>query len=434
MIQSHTLSLPRPSVDPDALGYFRFGPLGDRHVLTNEHGEWHLLDDDAFQHLLAGTLTDEHEAHPALQGKGFLRAGLDVEAAASMFRRRKKFVGLGPTHHHLALTGPRGTMTVEQIKAVVDHAMLSTAASLTFVVHATDVDLDLLGFLHQYCTEKNRYEGKTLRWLLHTPLASIHDEAATWLADHRFTVRFPFTGPQATPAQEQAASQLLAAGQVRRRAEQMLEAEVPLTAAGLDASALVATLKALGVARFRVVPQWRGEHALTPQAAASQWAALLDACLQAGDLVEASIAGAVEAATRTDATADPRLHSPALAELAYDAEGRILASPAAFDLDGDDFVLGTAGVASYKDVIHHPLRRALALASLVECLPGLHHHWAAPYIGLDPVSTWAATQDLFPRAPSQPEVAGALRLAELVLERLADPDVSKVEALHAWVR
>jgi len=97
-------------------------------------------------------------------------------------------------------------------------------------------------------------------------------------------------------------------------------------------------------------------------------------------------------------------------------------------------VLGQAGESSYKDIVHHPVRRAIALASLIECLPGLSDHWAAPYLGVDPVQTFADTGDMFPHAPTHAGLARGVALAAAVISLLSDDDVTKVEALRAWPR
>lgn len=431
MIQRHTLSLPRPTLDADAVGPLRFGRLGGRRVLTNEYGEWHLLDDDAFSHLLAGTLSADHESRPALASKGFLRSEVDAEALASAMRRRKKHVGVGPSHHHLLLTDVAGSMSVETAKAVLDHAMLSTSSALTFVLHADPMsgpDLDLLGFLHQYGTEKNRYEGKTLRWILRAPLSSLGGELPAWLADHRFVVEAPIGGVDEAAAQAEVAQALVSAAEKRHRQGEILQPRVPLSAAKDDPAALVAALKALGATRVTLFD----DGALPAVEAADTWRAFAEAARAAGDLVEQTVATVIEAASRTDATGEPSLHSPFLAQLAYDPAGRIVAGPSALSLEGDDFVLGQAGESSYKDVVHHPVRRALALASLIECLPGLSDHWAAPYLGVDPVETWLATGDMFPRLPSHPRLQRAIALAEAVVTLLSSEDVAAVEAWRTW--
>ena len=454
MIQRHTLQVPPLPLDTADLAYFRFGDLPpasdgtDRVILTNEIGEWQVLDRSAFHALLSGTLTDD-ATRSQLAAKGMLLTSFDADGFSAAVRRRKKHVGLGPSRHVLRLTDPAGTpMPVEVAKAVIDHAMLSTASALTLVLDAPGaVPLDLLGFLHQYGTEKNRYEGKTIRWILTAP-AGIDAAAAVWLADHRFIVRFTVLGPAAfhdahaaalgLPSHADltaAASALREAATARRRAHEIVEAVVPLRADSPSPADLVATLADLGVQRCRAVPVLVGDHALSPEAAAAALDAFAAAALAAGNLAEDTVAAVVAAATRTDPGLLSDTASPRLDTVAYSPAGHIVASAAALDAsDPSDMVLGVAGEASYKDVVHHPLRRAMALASLTECLPGLSDHWAAPYVGVDAVETWARTGDLFPKPPSDPAVQTALALAGLVLARLAAPDLAEPEALRAWIR
>src|SRR5690606_24047708 len=148
-----------------------------------------LLSDDRFHSLLAGKL-DAGDDIEAIASQGFLPARADTEVFVSAIRRRKKHVGLGPSQHPLRMAGPAGALTVETAKDIIDHAMLSTSSALSFILHAEEaLDLDRVDFLHQYATEKNRYEGKTLTWFLRAPLSALGDEAAARLADHRFVIQ-----------------------------------------------------------------------------------------------------------------------------------------------------------------------------------------------------------------------------------------------------
>ena len=55
-----TLSLERPTVHPEKLGFFRFGDVDGWRVLTNDAGEWHTLSSDDFNALLKGDIGPEH--------------------------------------------------------------------------------------------------------------------------------------------------------------------------------------------------------------------------------------------------------------------------------------------------------------------------------------------------------------------------------------
>ena len=103
MSTQHTIQVPRVDVAAEKLGFFRYGRIGERVLLTNDAGEWHALSDEDFRAFLAGTVDADHPQYAGLQEKGFLRSDLDVEHLAEKVRTKKKFLGLGP-HLHVMIT------------------------------------------------------------------------------------------------------------------------------------------------------------------------------------------------------------------------------------------------------------------------------------------------------------------------------------------
>ena len=89
-------TLRAPKVAAENLAWFRFGKIGERTVITNDVGDWELLDSSEFEDLLAGRVTTEHPRHAVLQAKGFLRDDLDVAGLAERLRRKRRFLGQGP--------------------------------------------------------------------------------------------------------------------------------------------------------------------------------------------------------------------------------------------------------------------------------------------------------------------------------------------------
>ena len=429
---------PRP-VKPELLGYFRFGSFAGGVLLTTELGEWHYLDDASFHALLSGELGPESPAFGPLSSKGFFRDGLDLEGVASALRRRKKYVGIGPTLHVLTLSEGDTRLSVAVAKDILDFAMLSTSASLEFRLLPGEqpLDMDLLAFLLQYGTEKNRYEGKTLSWRLDIDPARLTDEACTWLVDKRVRVRAPLHGAT-VPADTAAGIQRVTdAAKAKRRDGVSVEATVSLDrthAAG--AAAIPAALAGFGISRVKLVPVVDGDHALTTDAWKTAYAEFLDAALASGTVVEESAAVIAQRATRVDADADPEFRSPGgagAARLAYDMDGRIFPGTLALKLeDPEMFLLGRAGQTSYKDVTRHATQRALALASLLEALPGFAEHWATPFLGVDPLESFARTGDLFPRLPTDPHVRARLAQVEAVFAVLVGED-ARSASLRAWV-
>jgi hypothetical protein len=454
VITSHTVQVPRRPVAPDHLSPFRFGTLGDRVILTTDHGQWHTLDQGAFRALLAGPLESGHPEREALAAKGFLRDQTSLDDVAALVRARKRFVGAGPTHHRILLTSADGSrhLSVETAKDILDLVMLSSSAALDLelIAPAGAWSQDLVAFIVQYTTEKNRYEGKALTWRLRADLRTLPDGAGVWLVDKRFQVRTDLHGAaahhdpaggadHATVTAHIAA--LHAAAAAKGKADWRVLADVAVTTHNVhDPAAVVAALQAAGVRSFRARPRLTGEGAITAADFACFYAGLTDALLTTSDLVEEAGAFVLARALRTDAAPDVENRSPGgfgTGQLVYDADGRVFPSLLAASLhdEGDDlFLVGKAGETSYKECLGHPTLRTLAVASLLECLPGFADHWATPFCGADPVADYAATGDLFPKLPTSASAAASRAIAEALIGRLATADAATTASLERWSR
>ncbi len=441
MLTHHSLTVPHAptTIAAEKLGWFRFGALGDRVVLTNEFGEWHVLAPADFKSLIEGAIDEAHAEHTALAAKGFLRSGLDPNHVAASLRRRKRFVGMGPSVHIVTLSEGQARLPVQVAKDILDFAMLSTSASLELRLRPgpLPIDTEQLGFLVQYGTEKNRYEGKALTWRLEADPALIDEATATWLVDKRFRVRAPWSGAF-SPASEAGVARLQAAAAAKRREGQVVEVDARVGAAALAALAgLPGQLAKLGVSRFRVRPVQLGDDAVSPTAFAAAYGALLKGLIGGSSAVVEELGAAmVTRILRTDMGSDAELRSPTgagLGVMSYGLDGTLY--PGEHALLAEDpsmFALGKAGVTAYKEATRHPTLRALAVASLLECLPGFADHWATPYLGVDPLLTYVERGDLFAKSPTSIEVAHELAVIRAVLGVLAGSDEGAVASLTKW--
>ncbi|HMR81046.1 MAG TPA: hypothetical protein PKD61_38305, partial [Polyangiaceae bacterium] len=95
-MSARTISLRRLPLVEEKLSHFRYGKVAGRHLVTNDMGAWHFLDEASFEDLLAGRIDQGHAEFKALQEKGFLREGFDLDRAAEQMQRKKRFVGQGP--------------------------------------------------------------------------------------------------------------------------------------------------------------------------------------------------------------------------------------------------------------------------------------------------------------------------------------------------
>ena len=169
-----------PNLKSDTLGYFRFGHIDNATLLTNDAGEWAFLSNEDFNAFLQGQIEEEHPTYSELQGKGFLRSGLDLEDLALKVRRKKAFLGQGP-HLHIVITSlrcnqgckychasrvdmnkPHVDMSVETARGVVDLAMQSTSPYICFEYTGGEptVNMDAIRTIIEYSREKNQNNQK----------------------------------------------------------------------------------------------------------------------------------------------------------------------------------------------------------------------------------------------------------------------------------
>lgn len=455
MTTTHTVPVKPHDVDAESLGYFRFGPLADGFIVTTETGKWHHLDADAFSAFLKGEIAEDDELFSELSGKGFLRDTQDLDAMAGGLRARKRFVGLGPSLHVIHLVDEHGTLSVDTAKHIVDHAMLSTASAMEFRFLAGDrIELDTLKFIHQYATEKNRYEGKTLTYRVVSSLAELDEEATTWLIDKRFGVHTTFDGPAGLHDAQRdatgAAPHATLVGSIgalheyagkKRREGWMVEADVHVGAANAsDPAAVLAALDAHGVRRIRLRPLLTGPQAISAEAFSTFYEGFLAGLIEAaaGDgerIVEGTTGTLLHNILQSEANDDVEIRSPSglgLGQLVYDTQGHMFPSETARTLSAEDgmFLLGEAGVLSYQDCVTHPTLRTLALASLLETLPGFADDWATPFVGVDPVEAYAAHGDLFPRFPTSEQVGIQRAQVEILFSTLLGDDEDAAASLR----
>ena len=87
-----------------------------------------------------------------------------------------------------------------------------------------------------------------------------------------------------------------------------------------------------------------------------------------------------------------------------------------------------AADATQEAMANHATVRTFVVASIADCLPGYQHLWSSPYIGVDPVTAYCKTGDLFTRMPTSLEHRAMQSMVEALFVRLlaAGDDVEGV--------
>ena len=86
------------------LGFFRFREVDGKMLLTNEVGEFILLEKAHWNELLESGSVVDGEIQAELSAKGFLKNKIDQDLMARKFMRKKKFLFSGPSLHIFVVT------------------------------------------------------------------------------------------------------------------------------------------------------------------------------------------------------------------------------------------------------------------------------------------------------------------------------------------
>lgn len=479
-----TIRLKRPRLAPEKLAFFRYGEVAGRMLLTNDAGQWHWLDPADFAVLLEGGLAPGHPEHSALQAKGFLRDGLDLEALAARLRRKKEFLGRGP-HLHIVLTTLRCNqscrychasrttmdrvdtdMRIETARQAVDLALQSPSPYVNFEFQGGEptVNFPVVQEVVHASREKNRDRGKILEHSIVTNMTAMTEEKAEWLLRNRVLVCTSLDGPRDLHDWNRSWNGHASAYDdvvrwiryfQRRHAELGRDPRAwPVTAimtatrrSFAHDKAIVDLYVELGLKRIHLRPLNPYGFAL-PSAKAIGYATAeyLDFYARCLDyLIELNRRGVEIVETMASiflvkmlTPDDPNyvdVRSPAgqgLGALAYNYDGRIFPSDEGRMVAamGDGiFQIGTLGETTYDEVMSHPTVRALAMASIQDSLPACHTCWAKPYCGIDPIDNYMVSGDIFGSRPLSPNHEEYYGIASLLFERLAADRTGEVEAI-----
>ncbi len=484
-----TLRLPKQPIDPQALGYFRYGHLSrDRVILTNDAGEWQILSQADFSQLLAGRIGPDSPLYPSLQSRGFLRQDLDAEALAARVRRKKRWLGQGP-HLHAVITTLRCNqsctychasrtsmdrvdtdMSLETAKGVVDLAMQSPSPYINFEYTGGEptVNMPVLKFMIEYSREKNRYENKSLDHSIVTNMTYMTEDNAEYLIDNGVWVCTSLDGIRAVHDGNRPWRGGGAFDDVikwikyfnLRYVERGLDPELyhvdaltTTTRKSLSRGReLVDLYVDLGIRNIHIRPlspfgfatkTWR-----TIGYSADEFLAYYEDILdyiielnQSGvQIMEGTAATQLKKMLTPDDPNFVDIRSPigsGTGQIAYSYDGKIYPSDEGRMVAGmgdDFFLIGEVGKSSYDDLINHPTTRALALASIVDGLPGCSTCWNAPFCGVRPLHNYMNFGDLFAQRPRTPKCHEHMNLSKMLLKRLDDDPDGSIEAIfRRWV-
>lgn len=480
--QPRTLPWQLPELAPDTLGFFQFTELAGRMLLTNDAGQWLMLDRPDFQALLAGKLPEDHPRRAELTDMGVLREGSDLNALAERVARKKHYLGLGP-HLHIVITTLRCNqsckychasrtdmhrvdtdMSLETAKRVVDFAFQSPSPYLNFEYQGGEptVRADIMKFVVEYSREKNRYENRTVEHSLVSNLTTMNEELAEWLLANNVLLCTSLDGPADLHDDNRG---WLGGGSAHERVLHWIhyfnrryiemgrdpelwhvDALMTTTRKSLSrARDIIDQYTALGIRNIHFRPlnpfgfatkTWKA-IGYTMEEFLAFYAEALDTIIALNKAGTQVIEGTAAVLLRKMLTPDDPnfvdLRNPVgsgTGQIAYNFDGAIYPSDEGrmVAATGDNFFhIGDVRTSTWEEVSRHPTVKALAMSSILESLPGCSTCWNQPFCGVRPEHNYMQARDLFGQRPNTPKCKQHMTVSRLLLERLAeDPEVEPI--------
>jgi His-Xaa-Ser system radical SAM maturase HxsB len=480
------LELTAPALAPEALGFFRWGRVAGRVLVTTDAGDWAFLDEDEFAALLAGRIADGHPRFAELQRKGMLRDGLDLDALAARLARRSRGIRRGAALHVVTVTlrgaaGANGSaadaaaldMTPETAERIAERALETTAPALTIELHGEGgeplLNIDAVRRLVEVAQRRNkRSTGKQLRLVLHTNLTAMREEHAEWLLANDVRIVTSLDGP----AELHDGIRGWKGGSPHAAAARWIDwftrryAELGRDPEAWHVEALLTVTRDTLRRGGEVIDEYvrRGlrtihlQPLLASRVGTAIWARVgysLDAYLDfyraaLADILARNRAGVAlreETAsifltrilTGDDAGAVD-VQSPyggGTTQLAYGVDGRLFPDDDArrVDASGDPlFALGHVHDVTLPELVKHPTVRAIAAASLLDAQPMCADCWNKPYCGFSPVQNFVTQGDLFGQRPHCLQCKEHMAVSRHLFELLAAGDDEITAILTRWAQ
>lgn len=467
--------------------FCRFREVGDRVVVTSQHGDYVVLGRDDFARFVDGRVDPGTELYTRLCTANLVRDHYDVNVAADNLRARKRFLGYGPNLHIMVVTLRCNTtcvychasrapmsathtdMSRETAEATVDLILRTTNPAVTIEFQGGEplAHFERIQHIAEYALQRNEHAGKQLELTLVSNLTLMDEAKLDWLLENRVQVCTSVDGPADLHDKQRRLAQGSAFAQTAHWIRRINDAYL---AAGLDPD--VYHVEALLTTTAATLPRWRevvdsyvdlGCRALflrpvDPFGFAARVGDrirypiddYLDFYRSAVDyMLELNRQGvqilerfAAIFLTKILGGEDPNyldIRNPCgagIGQVAYNYDGKVFTCDEGRMMyeEGDDtFSIGDVDSASYRELMGHETVRAMAIASNLDALPGCATCAYNPYCGVCPVHNHKTQGTIFGRMVESSLCAVHMGIQDYLFGKIADSDPAVMDVFRKWI-
>lgn len=487
MIEHRKIDVKQPQLKAEHLGYFRWGHIAGKVLVTTDAGEWIFLNEPEFEDLLAGSITAGHPRFAEAQSKGLLRDGLDLGALAGKLAHRNYHVHRGPHLHILVLTlrcnqtcsycqVSRETadssgvdMSAETAEKVVEMALRSPSPSITFEFQGGEplLNFDRLRQVVESARARAVRAGKSVSFSLVSNFTAMTEEKAEWLIANDVLVCTSLDGPAHVHDANRRWKYGSAHAEVVRWIEYFnrryvelgrdprlwhIDAIMTTTRRTLEAwREVIDEYAARGLTTIHLRPLNPSGFArdawqligYTPEEYLAYYRRALDYILELNrrgvEMIERTASIFLTKILTPDDPGFVDIQSPCGAgtgQVAYNFDGRVFPCDEARMVDamGDPlFELGRVGDLTVPAMLRHPTVRAIASASLLDTQPMCSDCWNKPFCSVCPVVDFVSQNDLIGERPRSFQCKERMDVCTKLFELLAnEEDKQTAEILRRW--
>lgn len=461
------------------LNHFNFRKFKDKVLITNDFGSYAFLDNNTFKEFVTNKLDKTSDCYEALKHENFI-----IEKPNELFgdemkeklRGIKSYALSGTSLHIFAITNAcnvncvycqakdkssslTGFMSVETARKAVEVALQAPGDSLTFEIQGGE---PLLNFnvVKEIIEHTNEVKGnKEILFTLVSNLVALDDEKLKYLVDHKVSVCTSLDGPKqvqennrrckvsgstfdyATKGIKKLQENGICGGAIQTTTRYSLQypEEIVNTYFEMGMHGIfIRALTPLGFAKA----DWE-TIGYSPQEFLEFYRRAFDRILEINRnghcFPELHASYFLRKMLHGTAVNYMELRSPCgagMGQLSYYYNGDVytcdegrMISEAGIDA----FKLGNVYENSYDELMANPVCKTLAIASVVESLPGCSDCVYNPYCGVCPVVNYAHEKDIFPRSPKNFRCEVYSGMMNIYFDKLLNGDEQTLKIFESWI-